>query len=63
LFDRGGEQIKYEIRRDENSGGYLLVITSSAGEEHVERIEEPTELIERSIDQMQRLQEDGWKVG
>jgi hypothetical protein len=63
LFDREGEQIKYEIRRDENSGGYLLVITSSAGQERIERIEEPTELIERSIDEMQRLKDDGWKVG
>ena len=63
LFDRGGERIQYEIRRDDNGPGYLLVITSSTGQQHVEHVEEPTELIERTINQMQQLKEDGWKVG
>jgi len=63
LFDRGGEKITYEIRRDGASGGFLLVITSATGEKRVERIGDPTELIEKSSSEMRRLQEDGWKVG
>lgn len=63
LFDRGDEQIRYEIRRDEAGAGYLLVMTSSDGQQRIEHIEQPTELIERSIREMQRLKEDGWKVG
>jgi hypothetical protein len=63
LFDRGGEKIAYEISRDAETGAFLLVITSANGEKHVERVEHATELIERSIDQMRRLQEDGWTVG
>jgi hypothetical protein len=63
LFDRSGEQIKYEICRDESGPGYLLVLTTHAGEKRVERVDRPTELIERSIDQMRRLRDDGWKVG
>ena len=61
LFDRGGEKIAYEICRD--TGGFLLVMTSSSGQKRVERIANPTEVIEKSVDQMRRLQEDGWKVG
>ena len=62
LFDRGGEKIAYEISRDAH--GFLLVMTSAAtGQKRVERIANPTELIEKSADQMRRLQEDGWKVG
>ena len=43
--------------------GFLLVMTSATGQKRVERIAHPTELIERSTDQMRRLQQDGWKVG
>jgi hypothetical protein len=38
-------------------------MTSETGKKRVERIEHPTELIERSMEQMRRLYEDGWKVG
>lgn len=63
LFDRGDEHISYEICRDDNGAGFLLVMTASTGQKRVERIDQPTELIERSMDQMRRLQEDGWKIG
>lgn len=63
LFDRGGERIKLEICRDENGGGFLLVTTGPDGHERVERVERPTELIERSLDRMSRLRQDGWIVG
>jgi hypothetical protein len=63
LFDRGGEKITYEICRDDESGDFLVVMTSATGKKRVERIEQPTELIERSMEQMQRLHEDGWKIG
>lgn len=63
LFDKGGEKITYEICRDGASSGFLLVMTSASGQKRVQRIGSPTELIEKSSDQMRRLQEDGWKVG
>jgi hypothetical protein len=63
LFDRGGEKISYEICRDAAGGGFLLVITSATGHKRIERIGDPTELIEKSSDEMRRLQVDGWKVG
>jgi len=62
LFDREGEKLAYEISRDDE--GFLLVMTSeTTGQKRVERIAHPTEAIERSCEQMRRLQEDGWKVG
>jgi hypothetical protein len=63
LFDRGGEKITYEICRDGATGKFLLVMTTASGQKRVERIEDPTAVIERSSEQMRRLQEDGWKVG
>jgi len=39
------------------------VMTSANGQKRVERIGNPTELIEKSSEQMRRLHEDGWKVG
>jgi hypothetical protein len=63
LFDRDGEKIRYEICRDESGDGFLLVMTSSSGHKRVDRIANPSELIERSTEQMRQLQDDGWKVG
>jgi len=61
FFDRGGEQLKYEIRR-ERHGRYRVVITKPDGTESVEEIDEPTELIERTVELMNSLTGDGWKV-
>jgi ribosomal protein S6 len=61
FFDRGGEQLKYEIHRQRN-GRYRVVITKPDGSESIEEIDEPTELIERSVQLMNSLTGDGWKV-
>jgi hypothetical protein len=61
FFDRGGERLRYEILRERN-GRYRVVITGPDGTESVEEIEEPTELIERSVRLMNSLRGDGWKV-
>ena len=61
LFDRGGEQLRYEIQRERN-GHYRVVITQPDGSESAEEVEEPTELIERAVQFMNSLRGDGWKV-
>ena len=63
LFDRNGEQLKYEICRQDNGGGFLLVLTQADGQKKVEQVDQPSELIEKSVDQMKQLREDGWKIG
>jgi hypothetical protein len=63
LFDRDGQKLKYEICKDQKGEGYMLVLTSSNGEKQVERVEQPSVLIERSIVKMRQLRSDGWKIG
>lgn len=62
FFDRNGEKLRYEITHDRLNGLYRVVITHPDGSESVEEVEEPTELIERSVALMNSLRGDGWKV-
>ena len=62
FFDRNGEKIRYEITRDRKDGRYRVVITHPDGSESVEEVEEPSELIERSVQFMNSLRGDGWRV-
>ena len=63
LFDRAGERLSYEICRDDAGAGYLLITTEKDGRPQVERVDQPTALIERSVDRLRQLREDGWKIG
>jgi len=61
FFDRAGERLRYEIQHERN-GHYRVVITRPDGTESIEEIEEPAELIERSVKLMNSLRGEGWKV-
>jgi hypothetical protein len=61
LFDKAGERLRYEIQRERN-GRYRVVITRPDGTESIEEVDEPAELIERSVQLMNSLRGDGWKV-
>jgi hypothetical protein len=58
-FERSGQQLSCEIRRDED-GQYEFVVTSPDGAERIERYEEPSEVVTRSVDVMRGLIEEGW---
>jgi hypothetical protein len=60
FFDRNGERLRYEIQRER--GHYRVVITRPDGTESIEEVEEPTALVERSVQLMNSLRSDGWKV-
>jgi hypothetical protein len=62
FFDRNGEKLRYEISRDRADGRYKVVITHPDGTESIEEVDEPTQLIERSVELMNLLRGDGWKV-
>jgi len=62
FFDRDGEKLRYEISHDRNNGRYKVVITHPDGHESVEEVDEPTELIERSVQLMNSLRGEGWRV-
>jgi hypothetical protein len=62
FFDRDGERLRYEISRDRVGGRYRVIITRPDGSESVEEVEEPGQLIERSVELMNSLRGDGWHV-
>jgi hypothetical protein len=62
FFDRDGERLRYEISRDRTAGRYRLIITRPDGSESVEEVDEPSRLIERSVELMNSLRGDGWHV-
>ena len=62
FFDRDGEKLRCEISRERADGRYRLVITHPDGTESIEEVDEPTELIERSVRLMNSLRSDGWHV-
>ena len=62
FFDRDGEKLRYEISQDRNRGRYKVVITRPDGSEDIEEVDEPTELIERSVKLMNSLRGAGWRV-
>jgi len=62
FFDRNGEKLRYEIKRDRTDGRYRVVITHPDGTESIEEVDEPTALIKRSVELMNSLRGDGWTV-
>jgi hypothetical protein len=62
FFDRDGQRLRYEISRDRAAGRYRLIITQPDGSESVEEVDEPGQLIERSVELMNSLRVDGWHV-
>jgi len=62
FFDKDGEKLRYEISHDRSNGHYKVVITRPDGSESVEEVDEPTELVQRSVELMNSLRGDGWRV-
>jgi hypothetical protein len=62
FFDRDGQKLRYEISRDRVAGRYRLVVTHPDGRESIEEVDEPTELIERSVQMMNSLRGEGWNI-
>jgi hypothetical protein len=62
FFDKDGERLRYEISHDRTTGRYRVVVTHPDGTETVEEVDQPTDLIERSVQLMNNLRGDGWKV-
>ncbi len=62
FFDRDGDRLRYEISHDRVTGCYRLIVTHPDGSESVEELDQPTELIERSVELMNSLRTEGWRV-
>jgi hypothetical protein len=62
FFDRDGDRLRYEISHDRATGCYRLVVTQPDGSESVEELDQPSDLIERSVELMNNLRIEGWRV-
>jgi len=61
IFEREGEQMRCEIRRDGGGAGYEMIVTKADGSERMELFEETGELIRRSMEFQRELMETGWR--
>src|ERR1051325_274820 len=63
FFDKEGERLRYEITHDRATGKYRVIVTRPDGSESTEEVDQPTDLIERSVQLMNAIRTAGWKVG
>ena len=61
IFERKGEQMRCEIRREGTGSGYEMIVTSPDGSQRMERFEETNDLIKRTLDLQRELLESGWR--
>lgn len=61
IFERKGEQMRCEIRREGSGPGYEMIITAPDGSQRMERFDETNDLIKRTLDLQLELLETGWR--
>ena len=61
VFERKGEQMRCEIRRDAEGAGYEMIVTNADGSQRMERFEETEGLIKRTLEFQRELMETGWR--
>jgi siderophore synthetase component len=62
FFDRGGERLRYEIRRAASDHAYELTVTFPDGRTQREQTSDAAELLERCAEIARKLQEGGWRT-
>jgi hypothetical protein len=60
-FERKGQNLRCEIRRDMDAQYYEFVLVGPDGAEQAERFDDASAVVTRSVDVMRRLIEDGWR--
>lgn len=62
IFERASQRLRCEIRRDSAGSGFELIITNPDGSQRMERFEDTSALIKRSLDLQMELIEAGWRA-
>jgi hypothetical protein len=57
IFERKGEQMRCEIRRDGVGAGYEMIVTTPDGSQRMERFDDTTALLKRTLDFQRELLE------
>jgi hypothetical protein len=60
-LERDGQRMRWAIHRAVDGAAYELVLTPPDGPEAIERFDDATALIERSLTLQQALLDDGWR--
>jgi hypothetical protein len=60
-FERQGESLRCEIRRDVDADSYEFVVMRPDGSEQSQRFDDPSAVIAHSVDVMRGLIEEGWR--
>jgi hypothetical protein len=61
IFERKGKQMRCEIRREGIGPGYEMIVTNPDGSQRMERFDDTTDLIKRTLDFQRELLESGWR--
>jgi len=61
IFERANERLRCEIRREGVGPGFELIITNPDGSQRMERFEDASALIKRSLDFQMELIDAGWR--
>jgi hypothetical protein len=61
IFERKGEQMRCEIRRDGAGAGYEMIVTTPDGSQRMERFEDTGALLKRTLDFQRELLETEWR--
>ena len=61
IFERKGEQMRCEIRRDSGGSGYEMIVSSPDGSQRMETFDDTSALIKRTLDFQRDLLENGWR--
>jgi hypothetical protein len=61
IFERKGQQMRCEIRREGVGPGYEMIVTNADGSQRMERFGDADDLIKRTMDLQRDLLETGWR--
>ncbi len=61
VFERKGEQMRCEIRREGAGAGFEMIVTTADGSQRMERFVETNDLIQRTLHLQLELLETGWR--
>ena len=61
VFERQGERMRCEIRREGAGSGFEMIVTTADGSQRMERFVETNDLIQRTLHLQLELLETGWR--
>jgi hypothetical protein len=61
FYVRDNDRLAYEIRHEGTNAPFEIIATLPDGRQHLERFEDPGELLDKALRWHEELHRDGWK--